>query len=336
MHKENDVYIIAEIGGNHEGNIANAIHLVNEAIKSGVDAIKLQIYTGESIVNKIYDKKRVEHFNKFSLKLSEYHLLRNMISDAGVDFIASVWSVDLLHEFCEYMPFIKIGSGDLTCFQMLKEVTSIKKPILLSTGISDLNTIDNSINFIKQQDKFYSKSNAIGILQCTSMYPIPFAEANLNCMSTFKNAYPNSIIGYSDHTEGTFASEIAVSMGAQILELHFTSDRFNESTFRDHKVSFKCETIKQLKRKIKDIYSLMGSHDKKLTKSEIENNHTISFRKSIFYKDDFKSGKIISETDLISLRPMVGMCASKIFNFVGRKLICDVNTLTTLEEKHFE
>jgi N-acetylneuraminate synthase/N,N'-diacetyllegionaminate synthase len=335
MYKENDVYIIAEIGGNHEGKIDNAMYLVQEAIKSGVDAIKLQIYTGESIVNKKYDQDRVNHFNKFALSSSEYHALVKLINENNIDFIASIWSYELLDEFVDYMPFIKVGSGDLTTFQFLKKISKYNKPILLSSGLSKLEDIELSVNYIRKCNSIYLKKNMLGILQCTSMYPIPDNEANLNCIRTLKSSFPDYIIGYSDHTNFTYAAEIAVAMGAEILELHFTSNKYKKNNFRDHLVSFTREEILILKEKIRLIKKLQGSYEKNLTLSELSNNHEKSFKRGLYYSRNLVKGTVLKEDDVTSLRPLNSMPDYKFEVILGKKLVKNVEKLSSIQTNDF-
>ena len=330
MYKENDVYIIAEIGGNHEGNFDNASYLVNEAIDSGVDAIKLQIYTGESIVNKRYDHKRVEHFNKFALSSNHYHDLAKLIIENNIDFIASVWSYELLDEFVEYMPFIKVGSGDLTTLQFLKKISGYNKPILLSSGLSTLDDIKLSVDYIKKCNSIYLKEKMLGILQCTSMYPIPDNEANLNCIHTLKANFQKYIIGYSDHTNSTYAAEIAVAMGAEILELHFTASKFQKNNFRDHLVSFTSKEIHILKEKINLIKSLQGSYKKNITSSELSNNHQHSFKRGLYYSRSLVKGTILKENDITSLRPLNSTPDFMFEKVLGKILTRDVDQLSSI------
>lgn len=331
MHKENDVYIIAEIGGNHEGNFDNAIYLVNQAIDSGVDAIKLQIYTGESIVNKKYDHERVNHFNKFALSSNEYHDLAKLIINSNVDFVASVWSYELLDEFIDYMPFIKVGSGDLTTLQFLKKIAEYNKPILLSTGLSTLDDVKLSVDYIKKCNNNYFQKKMLGILQCTSMYPIPDNEANLNCMHTFRSSFPECIIGYSDHTNNTYAAEIAVAMGAEVLELHFTSNNFKKNSFRDHLVSFTSNEIGNLRDKINVIKKLQGNFKKNLTSSEISNNHEKSFKRGLYYSRNLIKGTLLTENDITSLRPLNSTPDYMLEKVIGKILLKDVDHLGSID-----
>ena len=243
--KTDEVFIIAEIGGNHEGDFDKARELMHLAIESGADSIKFQVYSGDTLVNIKEDPKRVRHFDRFSFTDAQYIDLAKECISLGVDFNASIWNerqIDLLDPF---LSFYKIGSGDLTAFSLIKKIVAKNKPIVISTGLSTIKEISNTIDYICSLNKIYKSSKMISILQCTSMYPIPVEDANLNVIRTLQEVFSYSI-GYSDHTEGTKAAQFAVALGAKILEVHFTDDR-NDKDFRDHLVSYTPDELKKIK-----------------------------------------------------------------------------------------
>jgi N-acetylneuraminate synthase/N,N'-diacetyllegionaminate synthase len=165
------------------------------------------------------------------------------------------------------------------------------------------------------------------------MYPIPFSEANLNVMKTFKDA-TGLTIGYSDHTEGSKALETAVAMGAEILEFHFTDKREGKS-FRDHKVSLTKAEVAELIKSIRDIENLKGSFIKEPVKSEIDNNHINSFRRAVYLKKTLKAGETINEADLVTLRPNNGIDARDFDKIKGKTLLKDIDAYHRLEWNMF-
>ena len=197
----------------------------------------------------------------------------------------------------------------MTAFQFLKHIVSFDLPIVLSTGLANYSEIDAAISFINSQGKAKSKKNELSILQCTSMYPIGNEDANLAVIGGLKNRYPNNRIGYSDHTRGTEACKLAIALGAEILEVHFT-DKSIKSDFRDHIVSLDADDIKSLRKHAEVTSELLGSKDKKLTDIEHENNHHVTFRRALYLNKNMKKGSIIEATDIISLRPEVGIPAN--------------------------
>ena len=146
--------MIAEIGANHEGNFSSAKKLVKLAIKANVDVIKFQLYTGEGIVNKKISEDRYNHFKKFELNKSQHIYLAKMVKDNGIKYSASVWDIKMIEWIDKFIDFYKIGSGDLTAYPVLDEIAKKKKPILLSTGLSNLNEIKNTINYLKKLINF--------------------------------------------------------------------------------------------------------------------------------------------------------------------------------------
>lgn len=327
------VYLIAEIGGNHEGDFSYAKRLTKLACGSGVDAVKYQIYTGDSLVNKLIDPQRHDHFKKFELKPEHHIELAKMCKDAGVTYLASVWDMDALKWIDPWLKFYKIGSGDLTAFPIIEKIAKMRKPIILSTGLATLEEIRETIYFLQKINKMYKKKEFLAILQCTSMYPIPNRCVNLRVMDTFKKKF-GLTIGYSDHTEGTKAVEIAVAMGAEILEMHFTDTR-KEKKFRDHKVSFTKREIISLIKNIDTIKTLQGTGVKMPMDVEIESGHVKSFRRAMYPKRDLPKGSKITKNNIITLRPNIGLDAKKFHEIIGRKANRDLKILEKIEENDF-
>ncbi len=325
---KNGPLLIAEIGGNHEGSFAYAKKLTKLAIKSKVDVIKFQIYTGDTLVNKIYSPDRNKHFKKFQLSKDQHIYLAKMCKKNGVKYLSSIWDLKSLEWIDKYLDFYKIGSGDLTCYPIIKEFAKRGKPIILSSGLSKMEELYKTINFlIKQNSKYKSKEN-LSVLQCTSTYPTLDNETNLdviNSISKNKNVTP----GYSDHTIGNLALKIAYSMGAQVLEFHFTDTRKNK-TFRDHKVSLTSQETIELINDINRIRKLKGSSIKKPTNNEIKTKHIKTFRRAVFLNKDCPKGYRIREKDLIALRPNIGLDARNYKKIIGKKLKRKIKKLEKL------
>jgi len=330
---KNGVFVIAEIGGNHEGNFEYAQRLTRLAADSGVDAIKFQIYSGDHLVNPLIDPDRNKHFKKFQLTKDQYIDLANLCRQLGVIFMASIWDIDSLSYIDKFMPIYKIGSGDLTAHNIIKRIVQIGKPIILSTGLADLEEVLHTVEFIYSINPSYRDEKKLALLQCASMYPIPDEDANLNVMLTLreKTGLP---VGYSDHTIGITAVETAVAMGAEIIEIHFTDTREGK-TFRDHFVSLTKEEIHLLIEKIQKIKKLQGGFDKIPTRSEIESNHVISFRRGVYPTRNLEAGEVIREEDLVTLRPCTGISAEFFFKIVGKKLLVNVKKGQTLSMEYF-
>ncbi len=325
--------LIAEIGGNHEGSFEYAKKLLKDAINTDVDVIKFQIYFPETLVNKEIDRKRFNHFKKFTLSKKQHIELAKICVKAGKKYLASVWDIQALDWIDNYCDFYKIGSGDFTAFQLIDATIEKKKPIIISTGLSDISEIDKVVSYIISKDNSYDNEKMLALLQCTSMYPIPENEVNLNVMDLYKSKYGLGV-GYSDHTEDIEALYTSVVKGAQILEFHYTDNK-NNTTFRDHKVSLNNSDIERLINKIKRYKLISGSKFKRPTKSEIGNNHVESFRRALYFKEDMHIDQIVKPNDIISLRPNVGIDARFFHEIIGRKLKTNVKKLSKLDFKMF-
>ena len=328
------VYLIAEIGGNHEGDFHKALKLTQLACSSGVDAVKFQIYTGDSLVSAVEDPQRNSHFKKFELTPEQHIAVAKECTQKGAQYISSVWDIDAFEWIDSYMSFYKVGSGDLTAYPFLKRIASTGKPIIISTGLATLMEVRSAIEYLVSLDSKYGNKENLALLQCTSMYPIPDTEANLNVMKTFLTEF-EATVGYSDHTEGTEAVETAVAMGAEIIEIHFT-DKKDGQKFRDHKVSFTTEEVSTLQSKIIQIKKLKGSFDKKPTPSEIEAEYIESFRRAAYPVRDLEVGHIISKEDLVILRPCRGIDALDYDKVLGKKIIRGISALKPISWEDLE
>lgn len=316
------VLLIAEIGGNHEGDFEYAKELTRLACQSGADVVKFQVYSGESLVSQVEDPSRVKHFNKFALTKGQYLELARLCVEYGARFNASVWDVSSIDYLDEFLDFYKVGSGDLTAFPVLEKVAKIGKPIILSTGLSTLDDVVEAVAFIQDINEIYKDPDMLAVLQCTSMYPIPDEEANVAVMHKLKKEF-GCTVGYSDHTVGSMALEVAVAAGAKVLEFHFTDTREGKE-FRDHKVSLTAEEVKILSAKIEKTLTILGGGIKKPTPSEISNDHVRTFRRSVYLNKDLKEGDLISEADIVTLRPNNGVDARLYKDVIGKKLKRDI------------
>ena len=310
--------LIAEIGGNHEVNFSYAKKFVLKAIKSGVDVVKLQIYDGQSLVSKIESKKRFNHFRKFELTKDQHIYLAKLCKKYNVGYSASVWNTNAISWINKYLQFYKIGSGDLTAYPIIESIAKTGKPIVLSTGMSTLNEIKETLNFIVKINSNYRNKKKISVLQCTSLYPTLDKEVNLNVIKNLKKNLKITV-GYSHHNKGAIALIAAYILGAEILEFHFTDDRKGK-VFRDHKISLNPKETVELIQNISKINNILGISKKLPTKREISSKHIKTFRRSVYAKKFIQKGKKISENDLIVLRPNNGLDSRKFYNLIGKKI----------------
>ena len=314
--KVNPVLFIAEVGSNHEGNFSEAKKLVINASKSNADVVKLQIFTPENMVAEKYDQKRFNHFKKLELTKSQNLELLKIIKSHKKKTSASIWDVEQINYFKRYIDIFKIGSGDIHNFQIIKKVINTKKPLIISTGLCNLNDIMLTINFIKKLDKSYIVKKKLAILHCNTSYPTPASDSNLATIKYLRNQF-NLDIGYSDHTIGDQILIYSYLSGATIIEKHF-SNNVKKKSFRDHEISLDKKSVNNFLDKIKKISTFLGIKNK-LTKSEKKQNNLYSFRRSIYAKKDIAKNEKFTEKNTICLRPYLKNNSTKFFDLLNQK-----------------
>ncbi|MEN0047252.1 MAG: N-acetylneuraminate synthase family protein [Bacteroidota bacterium] len=323
--------LIAEIGGNHEGNFEYAKELTQLAIDTDVDFVKFQIYTGNTLVSKVENPVRNKHFKKFELHPEQHIELAEMIQAAGIGYMSSVWDMSALDWIDDYIPVYKIGSGDMTAYPVLRQTAELGKPMIVSTGLSHEKEVLEMVEFIQNIDERYKQKEYLALLQCTSMYPITSGDAHLAVMERFQQL-TGLTVGYSDHTEGSKALFYAVAMGAEILEFHFTDSREHKQ-FRDHKVSLTPVEVKNLIEEIQLINAYKGNATKQPLPIEINNQHDVTFRRAVYPSKDIKKGEQLSEDNLVTLRPAHGIDARFYAKCLGKTAKKDLSMHQKLEWK---
>jgi sialic acid synthase SpsE len=321
--------LIAEIGGNHEGDFAYARRLTELAIDSGVDVVKFQLYRGATLVNALESPDRYTHFTRFELRREQHLELADMCRAAGVVYLASVWDLDMLAWIDPHLAFYKVGSGDLTAYPILRELARRGKPMILSTGLSTLDEVLAAVAFVQSINASYRRADMLVLLQCTSMYPIEDRDANLRVIDTLRDA-TGLAVGYSDHTIGRTALFIAAARGADVLEFHFTDDRAGK-TFRDHQVSLTADEVRGLCRDLDQLRTLLGDGVKRPLPSEVETGHVTTFRRAVYCRHSIAQGQVICADDLVVLRPNKGVDARQFDEVVGKRAARDLQALARVE-----
>jgi N-acetylneuraminate synthase len=342
--QNNKVIIIAEAGVNHNGNIEYAKKLIDVAAKAGVDYVKFQTFKAEKLVSKLakkadYQKKNFnqsdnKQFNMLkNLELSEanHHLLIEYCKKKNIKFFSTAFDTDGLDFLNSLdMDFFKIPSGEITNYPYLKKISSFDKPIILSTGMSTMEEINDAIEILCSET--ITKDDII-VLHCNTEYPTPMNDVNLLAMYDIKRSLNLTNIGYSDHTLGIEIPIAAVSLGARVIEKHFTLDRNMNGP--DHAASLEPYELIKMVKAIRNIeLALNGDGLKKPSKSELKNISVA--RKSIHLNTNVKKGDIISENMLTTLRPGDGISPMKIPKLIGKKFNKTLNSLTKLKFEDFE
>lgn len=315
------VYIIAEAGVNHNGSIKLAKRMVDTAQEAGADCIKFQTFISKNITSKSagkadYQKQQTDSnesqldmLSKLELSFDEFIDLNNYCKMKGIEFLSTAFDLDSI-DFLDSLDMRtwKIPSGDITNLPYLVKIAKLKKTVILSTGMSTMEDVRAAINVLKEND-----SGDITILHCTTEYPTPYEDVNLNAMNTIKNEF-NVPVGYSDHTRGIEIPIAAVAFGATIIEKHFTLDRNMEGP--DHKASLEPEELKDMVKAIRNVEVAIGSGDKKPAESE-KKNMAIA-RKSIVAKRNIIKGEVFTEDNLTVKRPGNGISPMRWSEVLGQ------------------
>lgn len=318
---DHPAYIIAEIGINHQGNLELAKELIQKASESGANAVKFQkrsiqrILTQEGL-NAPYEnpnsfgKTYGEHKKALELSETDYYELYAFANTYNVSFIASGWDEESVN-FLDHLgvPFFKMASADLTNFPLLEHTAKKNKPIILSTGMSDIGTVRKAYELVSKY------TNQIAILQCTSTYPTNFEEIHLNVIRSYKRLFPDAVIGYSGHELGIAVPVAAVAIGAKIIERHFTLDRTMKGG--DHAASLEPLGFKKMVRDIRNIEKALGSGEKTIQESEFKVFKKLG--KSLVTSQDINVNTIITREMITTKGPGTGISPMKLESVLGKK-----------------
>jgi sialic acid synthase SpsE/spore coat polysaccharide biosynthesis protein SpsF (cytidylyltransferase family) len=326
--------LIAEIGGNHEGDFGRAMALLDLALASRPDFVKFQIYTPASLVSRVASPDRYQHFGRFTLSQDQHLALAERCQASGVGYMASVWDSTAYDWIGPYIEIHKIGSGDLTAPWLLRRAAVTGQPIILSTGLAYEEEVVAALETLRAVNARYGTPESLALLQCTSMYPIPADAAELGVMASLR-AVTGLPIGYSDHTEGLTGLQVAAAMGARILEFHFTDARAGKS-FRDHRVSLEPGEVVDLQAWLDSMVALQGGERKRPLPIEQETGHTTSFRRGVYARRDLPSGHRVHLGDLTVLRPNLGIDARDADVLVGKSTRAPIRAWTPLSWELFE
>lgn len=330
------VLIIAEAGVNHNGSLEIAKKLVDSAADAGVDIIKFQTFNSKNLVSKSarmaeYQQKNTGHdesqyamLKKLELSVEDHLELIRHCNERGIRFFSTAFdmeSIDFLHSL--HMGLWKIPSGEITNYPYLKKIASYQEPVILSTGMCNLEDIEASLDVLLKEG---CKKQDVTILHCNTEYPTPYSDVNLRAMLEIEKKFGTKI-GYSDHTNGIEVPIAAVAMGASVIEKHFTLDRNMEGP--DHKASLEPNELKKMVESIRNIESALGTGHKVVSPSEKKNIEIA--RKSIVAARDIAKGEILSENNLTVKRPGNGISPMRWNEVIGTVAIRDFSEDEVIE-----
>ncbi len=316
------VCIIAEAGVNHNGDLETAKKMALAAKNAGADIVKFQTAVPELVVSKFaqkaaYQKQttnenetQLEMVRKIHFDFEAHKQLQAYCNEIGIAYLSSAFdmqSIDFLASL--KMAVWKIPSGEITNLPYLEKIAALKKPVILSTGMSTLSEIEDAIDVLEN-----GGAKEITLLHCNTEYPTPFEDANILAMRDMQE-YFNCPVGFSDHTPGFEADIAAVALGAVIIEKHFTLDKNMQGP--DHKASLDVNELEQMIKAVRNTEKALGVVKKHVTKSE-EKNKPIA-RKSIVAKVPIKKGETFSEENLIVKRPGSGISPMKWYHVMGKE-----------------
>ena len=320
MNKDR-VYIIAEAGVNHNGNIQIAKEMVDVAVSAGVDAIKFQTFNSEKLVcrnarkaeyqveNTGCKETQLDMLKSLQLSHEDFIELKKYCDKKNIDFISTPFDVEsLMFLFKIGVKTIKIPSGEITNYPLLVAAGKTMLPIILSTGMSTIEEVSDAIKILMDNG-----TKNIVVLQCNTEYPTPYEDANINSMIFMKDIL-NQQVGYSDHTLGNDVAIAAVAAGAKVIEKHFTLDK--KMVGPDHKASIEPDELRKLVISIRNVEKAMGSYNKFVSASERKNIDVA--RKSIVASKKINKGELFSEENITTKRPGIGMSPMKWNDVIGK------------------
>lgn len=303
--------IILEAGVNHDGSLEKAKLLIDQAAQSGADHIKFQTYSAEKLAAKTSPSywnleeesitSQIELFKKYDgFSLKDYKSLIDICHLRGIGFLTTCFDIDWLNLLADSLPFFKIASADITNFVLVSAIARKDKPILMSTGAASFDEISSALDLIR------SITNAeVCLMHCVLNYPTEFENANLGRITELKHRFPDVLIGYSDHTRPDYshkAISIAVSLGAQIIEKHFTYDK--NQVGNDHYHGFDMADVEVLYKNLKKQVAMCKFDEESFLK--IQSDARKFARRGLYAARNIARNSIISIDDVIPLRPTLG------------------------------
>lgn len=332
-------YFIAEMSGNHNQSIERALEIVKAAADSGADALKVQTYTAETMTlnikgdgfditdkSSLWHGKNLYDLYKEAYTPWEWHQeIKNYAEKLGMDFFSTPFDSSAV-KFLEGLnvPFYKIASFENTDHPLLEEVGKTGKPVIMSTGMASLSEIEESVKVLRE-----SGAQDIVLLKCTSAYPAPYEQINLKTIPYLKDLF-NVVSGLSDHTLGSAVPVASVSLGAAVIEKHFTLKR--EDGGVDSAFSLEPAEFQSMVEDSKNAWRALGQVS--FGRTEIEEKSMI-YRRSLYFSKSVKTGDIVSRDCIRAIRPGLGLPPKHLKEIIGKKVTTDIEAGTPVKMDHF-
>jgi N-acetylneuraminate synthase/N,N'-diacetyllegionaminate synthase len=325
-----EVLVVAEIGNNHEGDLARAEEMIARASAAGAQAVKFQTIVPERLVTADQDT-RLAALRRFAFSRQQFERLAAVAREHGVMFLTTPFDTECVAWIAELAPAFKIASGDNDHVPLLRAVARTGRPVILSTGLAVLDEVRAACAVIRGEWQRHGLGDpGIALLHCVVSYPTPPNEANLGAIDALQTL--GETIGYSDHTLGIDAAAASVAMGARIVEKHFTLDK-NFSSFRDHQLSADPAELAELVERIRLMNELRGRPEKRVMEAEQPALKTV--RRGAYASRDLAAGATLAAADVDYLRPRAGLSPAEIEQHIGSRLTRAVSKGEALTAAHF-
>ena len=316
------ILIIAEAGGNHKGSLERAKEMALAAKKAGADIVKYQTAVPEQVVSRFAEKadyqkqqtgseeSQLEMIKKIHFGFEEHRQLKEYCDEIGIRYLSTPFDLDSIDFLATLdMPVWKIPSGEITNLPYLEKVAALKKPLILSTGMSMLSEIEDALAVLEENG-----CEDVTLLHCNTEYPTPMEDVNLLAMRDLEEQFALPV-GFSDHTLGIEADIAAAALGACVIEKHFTLDKTLEGP--DHQASLEHDELEAMVRANRNIEKALGTGEKHVTPSEAKNRPIA--RKSIVAKRAIKKGEVFTAENLTTKRPGDGISPMRWYDVLGKE-----------------
>ncbi len=336
--EDHPAYIIAELSANHEQDLDLAFRTIEAMRDTGANAVKVQTFTPESMTldsdkpwfktreDSLWAGMRLYDLYKKGYTPWEWHeKLQKMTHDLGMDFFSSPFDIDSVDKLASInVPAYKIASFEITDIPLIRKVAGMGKPVIISTGVAEPSDIDLAVQTCKEEGL-----QDLALLKCTSAYPTPMEDVNLNNIRYIRDRY-ETVVGLSDHTLGTTVPVASVMLGAKVIEKHFVLDRNGNGLDKDF--SLTPDEFGDMVKAVRDTEKAMGSLDYVVT-DKMKSAKRSS--RSLFATQDIKKGEAFSAENVKSLRPGMGLHPKYYQQLMGKEALIDIERGTPLELAHF-
>ena len=331
---EHPTYFIADIAANHDNSLEKALELIERCAAAGANAAKFQNFKASTIVSNqgfneltnikshqsTWEKSVYEIYDEASISLEWTTHLKKKCDECGIDYFTAPYDLSFIESLDNFVCAWKVGSGDITWLELIEKLSKSTKPLLIATGASSMDDVKSAITIAQKNTK------KLILMQCNTNYTGSlenFKYVNLNVLKSYQKEFSDVVLGLSDHTPGHATVLGAISLGARVIEKHFTDD--NTRSGPDHKFSMNPSSWKEMVTRSRELENALGDGVKKVEHNELETY--ILQRRAVRATKNLKSGTFLTSKDLIPLRPCpeAGLVPSRQNDLIGKILTRDIS-----------